>query len=223
MRCANRADSCSVSDWDEALVSMARRCLVYCQLGQYRCQTELPNCTACVLVSKDYIDPHEQARPFHRPTPGRRFSPDRYRMRRHEGRRDQGPLARPGGRDDLRAHAADDAAGGGHAAAAADVGRVHRAGARRRGGGALGGLPAGHPRALAAARATGCRWPSPRPAWCSDFHCSPRWPCARSRPCTPAVIVGVLPLATAAVGAWLHRQRPAPASGCAPRSAARWW
>ena len=38
-----------------------------------------------------------------------------------------------------------------------------------------------------------------------------------------SVIVGVLPLATAAVGALLHRQRPSPASGCARRWAARWW
>jgi hypothetical protein len=63
----------------------------------------------------------------------------------------QRPVAGPAGHRDLLGHAADDAPGRGHARGAADVGPFHRAGPRRGGRGPVGGVPAGHPRALSAA------------------------------------------------------------------------
>ena len=115
----------------------------------------------------------------------------------------------PAGRDHLRADAADDAAGRGHARSAADVGRVHRAGPRRAWPALLSvALPAGHARAAARARAD---W---RPLAITAAGVVFGFPLFTSiamrhvEAVHASVIVGVLPLATAAVGAWLHRQRP---------------
>ena len=51
MRWAKRADNCSVSDCEEAFISMAN-VLVYWRGGQYSSPTDLGNCTAGVLIRK---------------------------------------------------------------------------------------------------------------------------------------------------------------------------
>jgi hypothetical protein len=54
MRCAKRADNCSVSDCDEVFISMVIA-FVYWRVRQYRSQSELNNCIASVLNAQTTV------------------------------------------------------------------------------------------------------------------------------------------------------------------------
>ena len=131
---------------------------------------------------------------------------------RQPRRRDARALARPAGRGDLRADAADDAHGGrpGRGAAAAAAVRHRRAPA------APGLLSIVY---LLACAVPGCAAPLQLAAFAVSRWArwwafrSSRWRCARSMPMHAAVVTGLLPLATAVAAALCCASGPRRASG----------